>query len=235
MLTIYGALNSRATRPIWLAIELGMPFRHVPVVQASRLVDPDAPDAPLNTGSPAFLAISPVAAVPVIDDDGLILHESMAINLHLARKAGGPIGPVEPREDALMTMWSFWAATECEPWTIELLVNLGIRGELERDGGMVATARKRLRPRMAMLATALDRGSGWLVAGRFTVADLNAAEVMRYAQPAGDLIAEFPQIARWLACCQARPAFVEMIGRRKAEIPPDGWQRAYRREAANGR
>ena len=36
MLTIYGVYRSRASRNIWLAKELGIPFRHVPVIQAAR-------------------------------------------------------------------------------------------------------------------------------------------------------------------------------------------------------
>ena len=40
MLTIYGVYHSRASRTIWLANELGLPFRHVPVIQVERLADP---------------------------------------------------------------------------------------------------------------------------------------------------------------------------------------------------
>src|SRR5690606_35409517 len=82
---------------------------------------PDAPDAPLNTRSPQFLALSPASAIPVIEDDGLILSESMACNLYLARKHGQPFGPADPQEDALMTQWSFYAATSIEPDALTLL------------------------------------------------------------------------------------------------------------------
>ena len=45
MLTIYGVYRSRASRNIWLAEEIGLNFRHVPVIQSYRLADPDAADA----------------------------------------------------------------------------------------------------------------------------------------------------------------------------------------------
>ena len=48
-LTIYGCYRSRATRVVWLANELGLPFNHVPVIQAYRLPDPNAPGVPLHT------------------------------------------------------------------------------------------------------------------------------------------------------------------------------------------
>ena len=47
----------------------------------------------LHTKSPEFLKVNPNGHVPSIDDDGLVLHESLAINLYLARKHGGPLAP----------------------------------------------------------------------------------------------------------------------------------------------
>ncbi len=64
MLTIYGVYRSRASRNYWMAGELGLTFRSVPVVQARRVADPLAADAPLNTKSPGFLAITRWASYP---------------------------------------------------------------------------------------------------------------------------------------------------------------------------
>ena len=73
MLTIHGVTRSRASRIIWLCFELDVPFLQIPVIQAYRLADADAADAPLNTRSPEFLKLSPAGAIPVIEDDGLVL------------------------------------------------------------------------------------------------------------------------------------------------------------------
>src|SRR5262249_34009388 len=85
MLTIYGVYRSRASRNLWLAGELGIPFKHVPVIQRYRITDPAAVDGLLHTKSPEFLRLNPNGHVPSIEDDGLVLHESLAINLYLAR------------------------------------------------------------------------------------------------------------------------------------------------------
>ena len=99
MLTIYGVYRSRASRNIWLAHELGIPFKLVPVMQRYRLRTPRRRRALLHTRSPAFLKVNPNGHVPSIDDDGLVLHESLAINLYLAKKHGGPLAPANVAED----------------------------------------------------------------------------------------------------------------------------------------
>ncbi len=215
MLTIYGCYRSRASRNIWLAEELGIPFRHVPVLQVYRVPDKDGAGAPMHTRSPEFLKVNPNGLIPAIEDDGLVLNESLAINLYLARKHGGPLGPKDHAEDGLMGMWSFWAATTAEPHTLEVMMNrVGKAPEL-RDAAKADAAVKALRGPFAVLDTALE--SGFLVGGRFTVADLNAAEVIRYATAAPELFEGAPRVKAWLAACQARPAFKRMWEARDKE------------------
>ncbi len=217
MLTIYGVTRSRASRVIWLCHELGLPFEQVPVIQAYRLADPGAADAPMNTLSPGFLRLSPAGAVPVIDDDGLVLSESMACTLHLARRAGGPLAPSDAAELALMEQWSFFATSSVEPDALTILF-LHRRGQGQRgeDAGLVAEAAERLVRPLKVIEDHLAR-NGHMVGGRFTVADINTAEVIRYAQGHGALMEQFPAILAWLAACQSRPAFRRMWEARRAE------------------
>src|SRR6478736_10298720 len=131
MLTIYGVYRSRASRNIWLANELGLPFKLVPVMQLYRLPDPPPADV-LHTKSPEFLKINPNGHVPSIDDDGLVLHESLAINLYLARKAGGPLAGADVKEEGQMAMWSLWAATEVEGRALTVMQNRVAKPAAER-------------------------------------------------------------------------------------------------------
>jgi glutathione S-transferase len=216
-LKIYGVLRSRASRNVWLAKELGIAFEHVPVIQAYRLADPAAPDAPLNTSSAAFRAVNPNGLIPSIDDDGFVLHESLAINLYLAKKVGGPLAPRDAQEDALMTMWSLWAATECETSTLRIQQNRRPRREDEPDPSVADAAIAALRRPFGVLDTALRDGGGFVVGRRFTVADINVAEIFRYAQAAEELFEDHPHVKTWIAACQARPAFREMWAARNAE------------------
>jgi glutathione S-transferase len=204
MLTIYGIHRSRASRNIWLAHELGIPFKLVPVLQRYRLQEPIAADV-VHTKSPAFLKVNPNGHIPSIEDDGLALHESLAINLYLAKKHGGPLAPANVAEDGPMAMWALWAVTEVEPHSLAIAQ----QGPSE---GLIET----LRGPFAVLDGALAE-TGWLVGGRFTVADLNTAEIVRYAQGAPALFDAAPNVKRWLAACQARPAFKTMWEAREKE------------------
>lgn len=217
MLTIYGCYRSRASRNIWLAEELGLSFRLAPVIQAYRLADPAAADAPLHTRAPAFLKVNPNGHIPAIDDDGVVLNESLAINLYLARKHGGPLAPADLAEEGRMLMWSFWAAIEVEPHSIQIYYNRLGKPPAERSEPAVQAAIAALRAPFAVLDAHLGEGGGWAVGRRFTVADVNLAEILRYAQPAAELFDAAPRIRAWIEACQARPAFRRMWEARERE------------------
>ncbi len=214
--TIYGVHRSRASRNIWLAKEMGLAFEQVPVIQAYRLPGGGAGHPGPHTASADFLAINPNGQIPCIVDDGLVLTESLAINLYLARKHGGPLAPKDIAEDGLMTMWTLWAATSAEPHTIEILYNRMAKPPEERDAARADTAVAALRKPFAVLDKALS-ATGFVVGGRFTVADINLAEVMRYARPAPELFAAAPHVDAWLTACHARPAFKAMMAERDRE------------------
>jgi glutathione S-transferase len=214
-LRIYGVLRSRATRPIWMAKELGIPYEHVPVIQQYRLPNPSGADAPLNTGSPSFRAVNANGLVPTIDDDGFVLNESLAITLYLARKHGGPLAPRDLREEGMITMWTLWAATECEASALRVLQNATV--VKTRDAGVYEAGVAALKPKFAVLDQALREGGGYLVGRRFTVADLNVAEIIRYAQAAPELFISMPNVQSWITACQSRPAFTTMMAERNAE------------------
>ena len=213
MITLYGVYRSRASRPLWLLAECGAQFRHVPVIQAYRLPTPIPADAPLNTASAEFLAVNPQGQIPAMEEDGLVLTESLAITLYLAKRHGGAIGPQTEAEDALMTQWALFAATAIEGPALEIQMAAQAH---DAAGLAVSLNAEKLRRPLKRLQGHLAVHP-WLVGDRFTVADINTAECLRYAQGHPTLLAEFPAVAAWLAACQARPAFVAMWATRDAE------------------
>lgn len=209
MLTIYGCYRSRASRPLWLLGEIGLPFHHVPVVQAYR---PAAAEAAVTTRSPEFLAINPLGQIPAMTDGDLVLTESLAICQHIARAHGGALGPQTLAEAALIDQWALFAATAVEGPALNILFADAATAE---GAAQIAVEAERLSRPFARLEGHLA-GREWLL-DRFTVADVMAAECLRYAQGHAPLMQAHPAIADWLARCQARPAFQAMWAARLAE------------------
>jgi glutathione S-transferase len=203
-LTIYGIPRTRTSRTLWMAHELGLPYaleRRAPMAGETR--------------SEAFRAINPNGMVPAIDDDGVVVWESLAINLYLAKKYGGPLAPKDLAEDAHMTMWSTWAGVTLEPDAHEVVVHTINKPEGERDPAALAAALERLKRPLGALEAALVAGGGYLVGGRFTVADLNCAIVAFYLRALPDPFAAYPATRAWYAAATARPAFLTMMDLRE--------------------
>lgn len=206
MLTLYGIARSRAMRNLWLLKEIGVPFQHVGIVQPYNKTSQEQ----TTSRDAEFLAINPNGRIPALKDGDLVLCESMAINLYLAKKYGGPLGPADLAEDALATMWSFWAVNECEASAI------AVHEAGPHDVSSAASAAiEKLAGPFDVLNAALD-GKEHLVGDRFTVADINVAVVLFYARHAADLFARFPSVARWYRAIAARPHFEDVLRMRGA-------------------
>ena len=66
-LRIYGTAASRAARPLWVAQELGLAYEHIALPYVGGA-----------TRTPEFLKVNPNGRIPVVDDDGVLVWESMA-------------------------------------------------------------------------------------------------------------------------------------------------------------
>lgn len=217
MPTLYGVFRSRASRPIWLLYELGEAFDHVPVIQSYRLPQASAPDAPLNTASPAFLKVNPQGQIPAWVEGDLVLTESLSITNHIARTRGGQLGPQDAAEQALIDQWSLLAVTAIESPALEILNVQGAGGDNTPEGqATIAICAEKLRRPLKRLEAHLS-AHPYLIGDRFTVADLNLAECLRYAQGHPTLLSEVPAVKTWLEACQSRPAFQKMWAARMAE------------------
>lgn len=200
MLKIYGVPQSRAFRALWMAEECGVPYENVPTSFKG------------DSRKPEFLAINPNGHIPAIQDGGLTLWESMAINLYLARKYGNEIAPKSVEEEATAAQWSFWVMTECEKHILAALSNRVMLPEDERDPKAVEAAIEALKRPMAVLEDAIKKGGGHLMGGRFTVADLNVASVFSWLRAAREAFEPYPTIAAWLRECTGRPACKKVQG-----------------------
>lgn len=198
MITLYGDVSkTRANRCSWMLNELQIEHGKEPV--SFRPTEP-RPEH--------FLSINPNGKCPALVDDGFALFESLAINLYLAKKYGGPLGPQNLQEDALMTQWSLWSATEVEKPLLLASAILSLFTPSAPSNEELNMALQKLSRPWSVLDRHLER-QPFLVGDRFTVADLNVASVMHLIPIAGIEISAWPSMERWLLSCLARPSAVD--------------------------
>src|SRR5262245_63758497 len=94
--------NTRDLRVLWTLEEIGLPY---------EIVGMDHPNHDLD--APSYRALNPFGQIPVIDDDGVVVTESGAILLYLARKSG-KLMPHDLAGEAQVLRWSVTALTTIE-------------------------------------------------------------------------------------------------------------------------
>src|SRR3954467_15481308 len=94
--------NTRDLRVLWALEEMGLPY---------EIVGIDHPNHELDT--PEFRAKNPFGQIPVIVDDGVVVTESGAIVLYLARKSG-KLMPRDLAGEAQVLRWSIAALSSVE-------------------------------------------------------------------------------------------------------------------------
>jgi GST-like protein len=67
--------------------------------------------------APEFAALNPNRKLPVIVDDGIVIFDSTAILLHLARKTGKMLGDTSASTQTELMQWLMFIATGLGPFT----------------------------------------------------------------------------------------------------------------------
>jgi glutathione S-transferase len=182
--------NVRDLRVRWALEEAGLAYR----VESTSFRD----------RGPNHFAAQPFGQVPWLTDGDLTIFESGAILLHLGEKSPA-LMPTDPRGRAEVVEWVIAALNSIDvpsqPWA--LFRFMGFPGEAPEAGFVDSFLKARLDRMEAVLAA-----REWLVAGRFTAADLLMADVLRPVDRF-DGLAKFPACRAYVARATARPAFVK--------------------------
>src|SRR5690349_1804368 len=149
MLRVYGAAKSRTLRTPWMLGELGLQYDHKDYL-------PRSPE----TRTPEFRVLNPNGRVPVIDDDGFILSESMAINFYLAKKHGSALYPTDPKNEALALQWSLWETDRLDRQLVNYVRHSKELPEAERKREVAESAWKEVTESFDVLETALKNRRG---------------------------------------------------------------------------
>lgn len=158
--------------------------------------------------APSFLAKNLFGQVPVLEDGKLVIADSMAILVYLAKKYDRS-GEWLPSDPALAAQVQRWFSVAAGP-LVEGPARARSAAVFGRD---VDTTPNRALARQlftTMNAHLVARESPFLVGVRATVADLALYAYVAHAPEGGVSLAPFPAIERWIRAIQLVPRFIPM-------------------------
>ncbi|WP_157669770.1 glutathione S-transferase family protein [Chitinibacter sp. GC72] len=178
---------------------LGIPYQSIAVNGAER-----------EHKSPEFLAKNPLGQVPVLVDGDVVLRDSQAILVYLARQYGATQAdfwlPSDPAGQAQVQAWLATAANEVTrgPNALRLFHKWG-------RNVTVAEAETITAQLMAVLETTLSQ-QPWLAAPQITIADIALYPYIALSIEGKVPLEQYPAVCQWLARIEAQPGFVTMPG-----------------------
>lgn len=203
MLNVYGFSrvnkfargNTRDLRVLWALEEMGLPY---------AIVGMDHPNHDLD--SDEFRAKNPFGQLPVIDDDGVVVTESGAILLYLARKSG-KLMPHDLAGEAQVLRWSIAALSSVEVPILSMWF-VGI------SGGKGTKPHDALQQWSNLRLGQLDQlfeNRTFIATDEFTVADILMTHVLSAGSTDKSLLEPYAHLRSYLARCTDRPAWKRTI------------------------
>lgn len=155
--------------------------------------------------TPEFLAINPFGQVPVIDDNGVVISDSNAILVYLAKTYGsGSWKPESPLAEARIQRWLSVAAGPLAfgPAAARLVTVFGASFSAEE---VIARAHTLLKVMDGVLAA-----SPFLVGAEPTIADVANYSYIAHAPEGNVSLDAYLHVQAWLQRIEALPGFVPM-------------------------
>ena len=188
--------HTRDLRALWALEEMQLPFEAVGM---------DHPAHDLSTDT--YRQFSPFEQIPSMNDDGLILSESAAIMIYLAKKSGRLI-PGDLAGEMQVVRWCFAAMNSVEPPLLSLMVL-----DWTADAGC-SKHRVFLVGWVNRVLTNLERwlaDRAYIATNEFTVADILMAHVLSSGIKDESLLAQYTRVVLYRDRCLARPAWKRTI------------------------
>ncbi|WP_340645926.1 glutathione S-transferase family protein, partial [Phenylobacterium sp.] len=151
----------------------------------------------------AHMALHPFGQIPTYEAGEVAIFESGAIVFHIAQTHEGLL-PAEAGARARAVNWLFAALNTVEPPIIERETSMFTERDKSWFDERLGAVEGRIRTRLSQLSQRLA-DADWLD-GAFSVGDLMMVSVLQRLGSSG-LVAEYPNLAAYLARAEARPAY----------------------------
>ena len=193
--TLHGTRLSGHTHRVQLFLHLlDLPYTYA-----------DSPAAMRAT--PAFRALNPLGQIPVLQEDDVVLADSNAILVYLAKRhaAGSGWLPEDPVGAARVQRWLSLAAGEIAYGPAAARVNARFY-----DTGVPPVLSQALAARVLGLMEGELARRDWLAADVPTIADIACYAYVAHAPEGGIALEGYPRVQTWVARVQALPGFIPM-------------------------
>jgi glutathione S-transferase len=202
---LYHCPDARSLRCLWAVEEVGLD------VELKNLPFPP------RAFAPEYRAINPLMTVPAWEENGILLTESGAILERISEDT-----PLELRRDEPdYWLWRNWLHRSDATLTFPLAIMLRytrVEPQERRLAQAVDDYKAFFAGRARGIENALADGREWLVANRFTAADIAVGYAAFLAESLGATDAMGEKTLEWLARCKARPAFQRARSRQKGSL-----------------
>jgi len=165
-------------------------------------------DCPADVrGTPAFRAMNPLGQIPVLQDGDVVLADSNAILVYLAKRyaPGSAWLPEDPVGAARVQRWLSQAAGEIMFGPAAARVSARFY-----DTGVPAALSQKLAARVLGLMEGELAARDWLVGAAPTIADIACYSYVAHAPEGGIALDPYPRVRAWIGRVQALPGFVPM-------------------------
>lgn len=155
-----------------------------------------------------YVLEQPFEQVPTLNDGKVRIFESGAIVQYVGEKSEALL-PLDPQGRFRAIQWTYAALNSLEPALMNVIaIDVFYAGEqwakLRREGA-IEFAKLKLKRVSDWLGDKL-----WLEGDRFTIGDLMMVAVLRVLRGTG-LLADFPNLASYVARGESRPAFQKAL------------------------
>ena len=197
MITLYDmALSGNCHKVRLLLSLLGLPYQTQPVDLRGG-----------EQRSPDYLQRNPFAQVPVLDDDSLVIRDSQAILVYLAKRYGGEQWwPDDAYQLAQIAAWLSTAANEIFHGPAKLRVHHKFGSNIDME-----TARQTADKVLGIIDRHLQ-SQDWLVGNSVSIADIAVYPYLALAPEGGLDMGSYLNIIAWFQRLRALPGYVAMPG-----------------------
>ena len=199
LLRVLGRANSFNVRKVlWVCDELGLKYERLDYGRGFR-----------SCQSPEFLALNPVAQVPVVIDGGAVLRESNAVVRYLARKAGNTeLYPEDFVARQRVEQWMDWVAYDLTHALRGAFLGGQLRESPWDNEWFIDRGRQDLIHEITLLDAHLRVNGPYVCGAKFTIADIPVGMVVnRWFSLQGFDKPEMPGAAAYYDLLTERPGF----------------------------